>query len=142
MVRKVLAVFLAASAVAGWGLSRATSQDDGKLKDFMELKLDHSQETLRGIVTEDFGLIAKHAQEMSLLSQAASWRVFQTAEYLQHSSEFRRAADALTEAAREKNLDSAALRYVDLTLKCVNCHKYVRGVRMARLDDVETILAR
>jgi cytochrome c556 len=55
----------------------------------------------------------------------------QTPEYSQRSAEFRRAADALTEAARKRNLDGATLAYVDVTTKCVSCHKYVRGVRIA-----------
>ncbi len=140
-MRKFVLCGLALTLVAsGWQMNRAASKQEDKLRDFMELKLDHCQEVLRGIVVEDFDQIAKHAQELSLLSQAASWRVFQTTEYLQHSGEFRRTADALTEAARQKNLDAAALRYVDLTLKCVNCHKYVRGVRMASLEDVEAVL--
>ncbi len=140
-MKRAILVCAAALLAAGMVVERATSQEEGgKLEDFMELKLDHSQEVLRGIVLEDFALIAKHSQELSLLSQAASWRVFQTTEYLQHSGEFRRTADALTEAARQKNLDAAALKYVDLTLKCVNCHKYVRGVRMAALDEVDAVL--
>lgn len=102
--------------------------------DFMRLKLDHSQKVLEGIALEDFATIAKHSQAISLLSQEANWRVLQTPDYLQHSAEFRRAADALTAAANKKNLDGAALAYVDLTMKCINCHKYVRGVRMAKLE--------
>lgn len=140
MKRTTIACLTLVLLIGGWLAAQAASKQEDKLQDFMELKLDHSQEVLRGIVTEDFDLVAKHAQELSLLSQAASWRVFQTTEYLQHSSEFRRTADALTEAGRQKNLDAAALKYVDLTLKCVNCHKYVRGVRMAALDDVESVL--
>ena len=38
----------------------------------------------------------------------------------------------MTEAARKKNLDGAVLAYVDLTMKCINCHKYVRGVRVSQ----------
>jgi cytochrome c556 len=101
---------------------------------FMRLKLDHSQEVLEGLSLEDFDQIAKNAQDISLLSQAASWQVLQTPEYLEQSTEFRRTADALTRAAQEKNLDGAALAYVAMTMKCVSCHKYVRGVRMASLD--------
>lgn len=100
--------------------------------DFMQLKLQHSQEVLEGLVTEDFSQIAKNAQDLSLLSQAASWNVLQTDEYIQQSGEFRRTADALTKAAKEKDLDAAAIRYVELTMKCVHCHKYVRGVRMVQ----------
>ena len=50
---------------------------------------------------------------------------------MEHSVEFRRTADAITAAAKKKNLDGAALAYVDMTMKCVNCHKYVRGVRIS-----------
>ena len=100
---------------------------------FMRAKLDHSKKLLEGLALEDFTLIARQSQELSLLSQATNWQVLQTDEYLEQSAEFRRSADALTEAAREKNLDAAALRFVDLTMKCVNCHKYVRKVRMASI---------
>lgn len=97
---------------------------------FMRAKLEHSQRVLEGITTANHEMIAKHAQEISLLSQAEMWQVLQTPEYFERSAEFRRAADALTQAGKEKNLDGATLAYVDMTVKCVNCHKYVRKVKM------------
>jgi len=106
--------------------------EPNKVSEFMRAKLNHSQLLLEGLTTENFDVIAKQAQELSLLSQAATWQVLQTQEYRDRSTEFRRAADAVTEAARKKNLDAAALAYVDVTMKCVSCHKYVRHVRMAR----------
>ena len=30
--------------------------------------------------------------------------------------------------------DATVLAYMDVTMKCVNCHKYVRSIRMAKLD--------
>jgi hypothetical protein len=36
---------------------------------------------------------------------------------------------AITEAARNKSLEGAALAYVDATMQCVSCHKYVRKNR-------------
>jgi hypothetical protein len=113
---------------------RAASQDDRPAKVFMRSKLEHSQKLLEGLALEDFAAMDKHSQELSLLSLVASWQVLQTPEYAQQSLEFRRAADALTEAARKKNLDGAALAYVEMTMKCVKCHKYVRGVRMAAAE--------
>jgi cytochrome c556 len=98
---------------------------------FMRLKLAHSQKLLEGIALEDFKLIEKSAQDLSLLSREENWQVFQTPDYLRHSEEFRRAAESVREAAAKKNVDGAALGYVGLTLSCVNCHKYVRDVRMA-----------
>lgn len=102
---------------------------------FMKAKLKHSQEVLKGLATEDFDLIAKNSQAMSLLCEDELWQVLQTPEYRERSAEFRRSVDAVTEAAKKKNLEGAALGYVDVTLKCVNCHKYVRKVRMARLEE-------
>ncbi len=120
-------------ALVGFGLCavRAQTEQPNKVADFMRLKLTHAQAVLEGIAREDFDGIAIHSQALSLLSQEANWKVLQTEDYLEHSIEFRRTADAITEAAKKKNLDGAALAYVDMTMKCVNCHKYVRGVRMA-----------
>ena len=120
-----LALVAVAAALCGG------EEQPNQVREFMRRKLPHSQKVLEGLVTEDFESIAKHAQELSLISQAATWQVLQTPDYLDHSTEFRRAADRLTEAARKKNLDGAALAYIDVTMSCINCHKYVRGVRIA-----------
>ncbi|HUE73830.1 MAG TPA: hypothetical protein VMP01_23320 [Pirellulaceae bacterium] len=112
----------------------ASAQETDKVAIFMKAKLEHSQKVLEGLTMEDFDKIAKHAQEMSLLSQASTWQVLQTPEYHDRSVEFRRSVDGLTEMARKKNLEGAALAYVDVTMKCVSCHKYVRKVRMAHVD--------
>ncbi len=101
---------------------------------FMRAKLKYSQEIVEGLALENFDQIAKNAQQLSLLSQATNWDVFQTEEYVVQSREFRRAADALREQAKKKNIEGAALAYFDVTMKCVNCHKYVRTIRMAKLD--------
>ena len=94
----------------------------------MRHKLVHSQKILEGLATEDFDLIAKHSQSVSLLSQESTWNVVQSMEYNQQSNEFRRAADAINAAAKKENLDAATLGYVNLTLQCVHCHKYVRNL--------------
>ena len=123
----------AAALMLGVALADPKSQDN-QVAGFMRLKLAHSQKVLEGLVMEDFGLIDKQAQELSLLSQDANWQVLQTPEYLQLSVEFRRATDALSRAAKEKNLDKATLAYMGMTMKCVSCHEHVRDVRMARAD--------
>lgn len=93
---------------------------------FMRAKLAHSSAVLEGLALEDFDLIAKGAQELSLASQDSSWQVLQTEDYARQSAEFRRSCDGLGRAAKEKNLDAAALAWMDVTMKCVQCHRYVR----------------
>jgi cytochrome c556 len=129
---KWLAVGGVAVIVTAFLIGSGQSEEPNKVRDFMRVKLSYSQKVLEGLTIEDFDLIAKNSQAMSLLSQATNWQVLTTAEYLQQSQDFRRTADALTEAARKKNLDGAALAYVELTMKCINCHKYVRGVQAGR----------
>jgi hypothetical protein len=89
--------------------------------------LEHSKAIVEGLVLEDHEKIKKHSQDLSLLSLEANWRVIHTPEYLQHSEEFKRTADSLTDAGRKKNIDGAVLAYLEMTMKCVNCHKYVRN---------------
>lgn len=98
---------------------------------FMRPKLAHAQGLLEGLSLGQFEKIAADAQALSLLSREAEWQVLQTEDYLHYSGEFRRAAEAIRKAAEKKNLDAATLGYVTLTVKCVECHKYVRDVRTA-----------
>lgn len=107
------------------------TDEPNKVIAFMRLKLDRTQKLLEGIALEDFAIIEKNAQALSLLCEDELWQVEQTPEYLQHSEQFRRLANDITKAAQAKNVDGAALGYVGLTMKCVQCHKHVRDVRMA-----------
>jgi hypothetical protein len=130
-MRKLLMIATAASLCFSVLAVSGRAQSPEELRAFMQLKLKHSKNVLEGLVLEDLDRVAKSAQELALLSQESNWRVFQTEEYVQRSLEFRRAAHAIVAAAKEKNLDGATLAYVDTTMKCVKCHKYVRGIQMA-----------
>ena len=93
---------------------------------FMRQKLDHSQDVLAGLALEDFEMIGRGAQKLALASQASSWQVLQTEDYARQSAEFRRSCDALNGAAKSRNLDGAALAWMEVTQKCVQCHRYIR----------------
>lgn len=123
------------------GMSSVAAEPD-MVRVFMRAKLDHSKKVLEGLATDNLPEVAKHSQELALLSQAANWQVLQTEDYLQHSIEFRRAANALTKAARDKNLDGATIAYLSMTMSCINCHKYVRGVRMADSGESSDLIRR
>jgi cytochrome c556 len=112
------------------GVERSQAQD--RLSAFMQAKLEHSQKTLEGLARADYDLVAKHSQAISLLCEDELWSVLKTPEYSERSKEFQRSVNAITDAARKKNLEAATLAYVDATMKCVSCHKYVRQTRMPR----------
>ena len=99
---------------------------------FMRRKLDLSRDALKGVVTEDYALIKRTAEGMEKMSRQAEWEVFRLDEYNQMSAEFRRIARSLAKQAEKKNIEGAALAYVQLTMSCVECHKFTRGVRLAK----------
>ena len=97
------------------------------LSKFMRQKLDASNEVLEGLATEDFALIEKGAASMKRLSSAEQWQVSNDALYRQHSNQFRRVMEKLEKTAKEKQLDAAALSWVEGTMSCLECHKWVRS---------------
>lgn len=111
--------------------SRTNAEPREELRDFMRIKLKHTQAAIEGLVSDDLEKVAKSGQELSLLSLAETWQVLNTPQYLEFSRKFRQAADALTDAAKKNNLDRATTAFNNVTTKCVECHKYVRDVRMA-----------
>jgi hypothetical protein len=106
-----------------------------KTAELMRKKLKHSQGVLEGIALNDFDKIADNADQLITISQRAEWVVVKTPQYELFSNRFRRSAEGLVKNAKAKNLDGAALDYVDLTMTCVKCHKYVRETRGTRRDD-------
>lgn len=102
------------------------------MKAFMRKKLESSQSLLEGLVVEDFDLIAKGAKELKTTGAAAEFLVVNDPIYVGYADDFRRIVDKMDKAAKEKRLDGAALAYVDMTLSCVECHKYVRNVLVAQ----------
>ncbi len=105
-----------------------------KTAELMKKKLKCSQGVLEGIALNDFDKIADNADGLITISQQAEWVVVKTPQYELFSNRFRKSAESLVKNAKAKNLDGAALDYVDLTMTCVKCHKYVRETRMTRRD--------
>lgn len=94
-------------------------------KAFMRGKLASIQKIVEGMATKNFGLIAEGASEIKALVKGQHWFVLQTNEYQDFSAEMERAADRLEQAAKNKSVDTAALRYFDLSLNCLDCHEYI-----------------
>ena len=130
-MRRVIAVGVV--LVLAVGSLRGLGEEPDKESALMKKKLEHAQKVLEGIAVADYKKIAGSAEELIEISKAAEWKsAVKSPRYELYSSEFRRVADSLAGKAREKNLDGAALAYVELTLTCVKCHKHVREVRMVR----------
>jgi hypothetical protein len=104
------------------------------VEELMRRKLTNAQKALEGIATNDYDKIVKHAEELIEISRQARWKVMKTPVYELYSMQFREGAEAMVKSAKRKNVEGAALGYVDLTLTCVKCHKHVREKRVARAE--------
>ncbi len=120
---------LSVLCMAGLLTGLTLSQQSDPLPIIMDEKLAYSQQLLEAIIFEDFQAVERIADELHLLSELSSWDVIRSPEYTRRSLEFQRVATRLAEVAAEKNLDGLALGYVELTLQCFQCHKYMRETR-------------
>jgi len=135
-MKKVFGLVVVLAALAALPLLSGHGDEPKKdrVSDLMRRKLENSQKVLEGLALNDFDKIAHHAEELLTISKDAEWKVIKTPQYEIHSNDFRRTADSLIKDAKDKNLDGAALNYVELTLTCVKCHKHVRETRRTALD--------
>ena len=95
----------------------------------MQMKLEKSKAILAGLAMEDFEKIGSNARSLKILSLASGWNVIQTEEYGVQSNDFRRVCETIADAAEKKDVHRATLGYVALTLRCVECHSYMRRHR-------------
>ncbi|GIX05346.1 MAG: hypothetical protein KatS3mg114_1215 [Planctomycetaceae bacterium] len=101
------------------------------LRDFMRKKLGASHKILEGLTTEDESLVIAGADELLQISRAEQWRISQDVLYRQFSDEFQRHARQLRDAAEKQRFDEIALQWMATTMSCIECHKFVRGMRIA-----------
>src|SRR5215467_8572580 len=124
--RFLLASSILALLFAGPKSTYAQAEKESVVKEAMRQKVAYSQQVLVGITLGDYGLIANNAEKLVELSNKTNWSSRQVPEYELFLNEFRRNAQDLKKAGQEKNLDAASHAYVQMTLSCVSCHKFIR----------------
>jgi hypothetical protein len=129
-----ITALLVGGLTAGLSVGQADKAPDAeaKLREFMRGKLSASTEILEGFCVDDMQLVIKGAKQFQAMSEAETWRVSNDVMYKQFSNEFRQIATDLIKAAEDKNPDRAMLKWVDATVSCLDCHRFVRGMRVAK----------
>ncbi|WP_010587055.1 hypothetical protein [Schlesneria paludicola] len=108
------------------------TKEERDQSDFMRKKLGASNQILEGLVTEDAELIKRGAKILIEMSSAERWQVKNNVMYKQYSNEFLQSAKKLEAAAEKENIDAVTLKWMDTTMKCVECHKFVRSSILAQ----------
>ena len=97
----------------------------------MRQKLGHTQRILEALMTSDYAELERNTTALSRATESAGWWVLQSPEYRLQSSAFLRATQDLVEAARRRDLDAAATYYGAMTLRCYECHRFMKNARIA-----------
>lgn len=93
---------------------------------YMQAKLSNAERVLGGLVAEDFDAIAKGAEQMMKISQAAHWPSTEDQVYNHYSFQFRKQCEKLAKHAKSKDLRAAHFTYLHMSTTCIDCHEYVR----------------
>ena len=107
------------------------SKEKPALAVFMRQKMEASHDIMEGLLMEDGKLINKAANKLKEMSDTEHWRVSNDIMYRNHSEDFRRSVDKLIVASKGNSIDRAALSWFDVTLSCIDCHRYVRTTLIA-----------
>src|SRR5690349_15000143 len=91
----------------------------------MRQKLVDAQGVLAAVVTSNWAELDRRSKALAKATEEPAWLVLKTPEYSRQSEAFLRAVNDLEDAAARRDLEGAPLAYVALTMRCVQCHRYV-----------------
>ena len=106
----------------------------GSLHRFMRQKMQASNLILEGLCTDDMKAVAAGTQTLMKMPSEAKWRVSNDMMYRRCSNEFLQAVEELQKEAEENDMDGASMAWVNVTMKCMKCHKWVRNTVLAESD--------
>lgn len=104
---------------------------EGDLEKFMRQKLHASNLILEGLCTEDLALVNKGAETLMKMSKEEKWRVSNDMMYRRYSTEFGHAVEELQKEATDNDMDGTSMAWVNVTMKCLKCHEWVRNTVLA-----------
>ena len=106
----------------------------------MQQKLDHAQKLLSALSLADYDEMIAHSRELQRISLEANWNIPPSSGSTGFGYDFRNALDRLVTSAEKRNIDGAALNYVQVVLTCVECHKVVReGEGIAQASNADAL---
>lgn len=97
----------------------------------MRQKLIDAQNVLGAVVTTNWRELERGSRALVKATEEPAWQVLASPEYVKQSEAFVRAANDLLDAATRRDQEAAPLAYVALTMRCVQCHRYVARARVA-----------
>ena len=97
----------------------------------MRQKLVDAQAVLAAVVTSNWRELERSSRALAKATDDPAWLVLRTPEYTKQSEAFIYAVNELVDAATRRDAEAAPLAYAALTMRCVQCHRYVARARLA-----------
>ncbi len=97
--------------------------------ELMRKKLEISKDILEGLATARFEKLAEDAKKLKDLTDSPVWKtpvLHNSESYPTLLQDFRRPVDEMIKQAKAHNIDGVTLAYVQVTMSCVSCHKFIR----------------
>ena len=116
-------------AVAAW--AGTPSAQTVQTRQVMREKLELSEVLLGALVTSNWGVLGKSAQQLVSVTNRPGWQALEVPEYTRQTRAFLTATQALIDAAGQRDQRVALTAYNGLVASCVECHRYVARLRVA-----------
>jgi hypothetical protein len=101
-------------------------QERGSKAGIMRMKLEPAKSILEGIAMGDYQSVRKSTEQIRLLTLDEKWMYVQTEKYREHTKNFERSLNLLKRMCDEKDMDGVTLAYMQVTMRCVECHRTLR----------------
>lgn len=131
MNRKSLVAVVVVGLSACLGMAARAAQGP-QLNRVMHQKLTHAQKILESVVTSDWAGLETNSRALEQLTADPAWAVLKYPEYARHSIAFVQAVQELHQSAKARDLEGAPKAYASMTLRCVECHRYLARARLAK----------
>lgn len=113
-----------------------TPDEPPVLQEFMRRKLVASNHILEGLCIDDLAMVQEASDVLLKMSGEEKWRASNDMLYQKFSVEFTDAVKELRDKAEGQSSDGAALAWINVTMKCLKCHEWVRNTIVADGQDV------
>lgn len=97
----------------------------------MRQKMVDAQGVLAAVVTSNWRELERSSRALAKATEDPAWLVLRTPEYTKQSEAFVYTVNELVDAASRRDAEAAPLAYTAMTMRCVQCHRYVARARIA-----------
>ncbi|MCA9057198.1 MAG: hypothetical protein KDA85_01810 [Planctomycetaceae bacterium] len=119
------------SADASGPVVVAAADEDNAIQKFMRQKLVASNNILEGLVTDELTMVVDGADTLLKMGREEKWRASNDMIYHRYSTEFAQAVKEMKDEAEAQSMDGTSLAWINVTMKCLKCHEWVRNTIIA-----------